>query len=159
MLFRSEELLEAVPFVIGAEYVTKEWIKNVFSKLNDIFAEEIAGYEGTVEMYLTEKNQKLHVPERVFFHLVENKDEEFPFAFLATYATKGEEGRVKHVPLKYALTEYKNEREKLLSLLACLNRAAEVSELVSGFMETGELFHPLKLTSEEIGRASCRERV
>ena len=145
----SEELLEAVPFVIGAEYVTKEWIKNVFSKLNDIFAEEIAGYEGTVEMYLTEKNQKLHVPERVFFHLVENKDEEFPFAFLATYATKGEEGRVKHVPLKYALTEYKNEREKLLSLLACLNRAAEVSELVSGFMETGELFHPLKLTSEE----------
>ncbi len=141
--------MEAVPFVIGAEYVTKEWIKSVFSKLNDIFAEEIAGYEGTVEMYLTEKNQKLHVPERVFFHLVENKDEEFPFAFLATYATKGEEGRVKHVPLKYALTEYKNEREKLLSLLACLNRAAEVSELVSGFMETGELFHPLKLTSEE----------
>ena len=101
------------------------------------------------DAYLTEKNQKLHVPERVFFHLVENKDEEFPFAFLATYATKGEEGRVKHVPLKYALTEYKNEREKLLSLLACLNRAAEVSELVSGFMETGELFHPLKLTSEE----------
>ncbi len=145
----SEELLEAVPFVIGAEYVTKGWIKRVFSKLNDIFAEEIAGYEGTVEMYLTEKNQKLHVPERVFFHLVENKDEEFPFAFLATYATKGEEGRVKHVPLKYALTEYKNEREKLLSLLTCLNRAAEVSELVSGFMETGELFHPLKLTSEE----------
>ena len=144
-----EELLAAVPFVIGAEYVTEGWIKSVFSKLNDIFAEEIVGYDGTVEMYLTEKNQKLHVPERVFFHLVENKDAEFPFAFLATYATKGEEGRVKHVPLKYALTEYKNEREKLLSLLACLNRAAEVSELVSGFMETGELFHPLKLTSEE----------
>lgn len=144
-----EELLAAVPFVIGAEYVTEGWIKSVFSKLNDIFAEEIVGYDGTVEMYLTEKNQKLHVPERVFFHLVENKDAEFPFAFLATYATKGEEGRVKHVPLKYALTEYENEREKLLSLLACLNRAAEVSELVSGFMETGELFHPLKLTSEE----------
>lgn len=144
-----EELLAAVPFVIGAEYVTKGWIRNVFSKLNDIFAEEIAGYDGTVEMYLTEKNQKLHVPERVFFHLVENKDAEFPFAFLATYATKGEEGKVRHVPLKYALTEYKNEREKLLALLACLNRAAEVSELISGFMESGELFHPLKLTSEE----------
>ena len=144
-----EELLAAVPFVIGAEYVTEGWIKSVFSKLNDIFAEEIVGYDGTVEMYLTEKNQKLHVPERVFFHLVENKDAEFPFAFLATYATKGEEGRVKHVPLKYALTEYENEREKLLSLLACLNRAAEVSELVSGFMESGELFHPLRLTSEE----------
>ena len=38
-----EELLAAVPFVIGAEYVTEGWIKSVFSKLNDIFAEEIAG--------------------------------------------------------------------------------------------------------------------
>ncbi len=122
----SEELLSAVPFVIGAEHVTKGWIKAVFQELNEIFAEEIRAYDGTVEMYLTEKNQALKVPERVFFHLVENKDADFPFAFLATYATKGEDGKVRHVPLKYALTEYQNEREKLLSLLSCLNRAAEV---------------------------------
>lgn len=145
----SEELLSAVPFVIGAEHVTKGWIKAVFQELNEIFAEEIRAYDGTVEMYLTEKNQALKVPERVFFHLVENKDADFPFAFLATYATKGEGGKVRHVPLKYALTEYQNEREKLLSLLSCLNRAAEVSELISGFMENGELFHPLRLTAEE----------
>lgn len=145
----SEELLSAVPFVIGAEHVTKGWIKAVFEKLNEIFAEEIRAYDGTVEMYLTEKNQALKVPERVFFHLVENKDADFPFAFLATYATKGEDGKVRHVPLKYALTEYQNEREKLLSLLSCLNRAAGVSELISGFMENGELFHPLRLTAEE----------
>lgn len=145
----AEELLSAVPFVIGAEHVTKGWLKGAFEKLNEIFAEEISAYDGTVEMYLTEKNQTLKVPERVFFHLVENKDTDFPFAFLATYATKGEDGKVKHVPLKYALTEYQNEREKLLSLLACLNRAAGVSELISGFMESGELFHPLRLTAEE----------
>lgn len=145
----TEELLSAVPFVIGAEYVTKGWLKTTFERLNEIFAEEIISYDGTVEMYFTEKNQKLRVPERVFFHLVENKDEDFPFAFLATYATKGTDGKVKHVPLKYALTEYKNEREKLLALLACLNRAAEVSELISGFMESGELFHPLRLTAAE----------
>ena len=145
----SEELLSAVPFVIGAEHVTKGWIKAVFQELHEIFAEEIRAYDGTVEMYLTEKNQALKVPERVFFHLVENKDADFPFAFLATYATKGEDGKVRHVPLKYALTEYQNEREKLLSLLSCLNRAAEVSELISGFMENGELFHPLRLTAEE----------
>ena len=145
----SEELLSAVPFVIGAEHVTKGWIKAVFQELNEIFAEEIRAYDGTVEMYLTEKNQALKVPERVFFHLVENKDADFPFAFLATYATKGEDGKVRHVPLKYALTEYQNEREKPLSLLSCLNRAAEVSELISGFMENGELFHPLRLTAEE----------
>lgn len=145
----AEQLAQAVPFVIGAEYITEKWLAAVFQKLNDIFSREIRDYDGTVEMYLTEKNQHLHVPERIFFHLVENKEEDFPFAFLATYATRGTDGKVRHVPLKYALTEYKNEREKLLTLLACLNRAAEVSELISGFVENGEMFHPLRLTAEE----------
>lgn len=145
-----EELLWTVPFVIGAEHITKKWLRQVFRKLQAIFSEEITDYDGTVEMYLTEKNQKLRVPERVFFHLVENKkDPDYPFAFLATYATKGENGKIRHVPLKYALTEYQNERSKLLTLLACLNRAAEVSELIGGFMDSGELFHPLKITSQE----------
>ncbi len=145
----TESLLKAVPFAIGAEYVTESWIRTVFQKLTAIFSSEIAAYPGTVEMYLTEKNQHLHVPERIFFHLVEYRNEDFPFAFLATYATKGGDGRVKHVPLKYALTEYKNEREKLMTLLACLNRAAEVSPLIGSFMENGEMFHPLRLTSQE----------
>lgn len=142
-------LIQAVPFVIGAEYITEKWLAAVFRKLNEIFSKEISEYDGTVEMYLTEKNQHLHVPERIFFHLVESKEEDFPFAFLATYATRGEDGKVRHVPLKYALTEYKNEREKLLTLLSCLNRAAEVSDLISGFVENGEMFHPLRLTTEE----------
>ncbi len=145
----AEELLWAVPFAIGAEHITKKWLRDVFRKLQAIFSQEIADYDGTVEMYLTEKNQELRVPERVFFHLVENKDPDFPFAFLATYATKGEHGKIRHVPLKYALTEYQNDRSKLLALLSCLNRAAEVSELIGGFMDSGELFHPLKLTPQE----------
>lgn len=145
----ADRLIRAAPFAIGAEHITKKWLAGVFGKLNQIFSREIGEYDGTVEMYLTEKNQQLHVPERIFFHLVEHKDDDFPFAFLATYATRGEDGKVRHVPLKYALTEYKNEREKLLALLACLNRAAEVSELLSGFVENGEMFHPLRLTADE----------
>ena len=145
----SEELLQEIPFGIGTEFIDEKWLRKVFARLQEIFAEEIKGYDGTVEMYFTEKNQKLHVPERIFFHLVENKDPNFPFAFLATYATKGEDGKVKHVPLKYALTEYGNDRQKLLELLSCLNRAAEVSDLIAGFMQSGELFHPLRLTADE----------
>lgn len=142
-------LLRAVPFAIGAEYITDLWLTGIFQKLVAIYAQEIKAYDGTVAMYLTEQSQRLRVPERIFFHLVENKDAEFPFAFLATYATTDTDGRVRHVPLQYALTEYKNEREKLLNLLSCLNRAAEVSDLISSFMENGEMFHPLKLTAEE----------
>ena len=142
-------LLQAVPFAIGAEHINEDWLKNIFRKLNAVYAREIAGYDGTVSLYLTEQSQRLRVPERIFFHLVENKEERFPFAFLATYATTDGEGKVRHVPLQYALTEYKNDRERLLKLLSCLNRAAEVSDLIGSFMENGEMFHPLKLTAEE----------
>lgn len=147
----AEELLRAVPFVIGSEYVTVKWLEGIFRKLQAVFAEEIVSYDGTVAIYLAEQNQDLHVPERVFFHLVENKEDtqDYPFAFLATYATKDSAGKVRHMPLKYALTEYKNDRSRLLSLLSCLNRAAEVSDLIAGFMESGELFHTLRLTADE----------
>jgi len=144
-----ELLLDSVPFVLGAEFVTRTWIKRQYRKLLAVFSKQIKSYTGRVSLYFAEKNQKLHVPERVFFHLVENSEGEFPFAFLATYATKGDGGRVRHVPLQYALTEYRDERSKLLELSSCLNKAAEVSALIGRFMESGELFHPLGLTAEE----------
>lgn len=144
-----ERLMKSVPFVLGSEFVTEVWIRKQYRKLRDVFRRQIGSYFGTVSLYFAEKSQKLHVPERIFFHLVESKDEEYPFAFLATYATRAENGRVKHVPLQYALTEYRDDRSKLLELLSCLNRAAEVSGLISGFVDSGELFHPLRLTAEE----------
>lgn len=145
----KERLLEEVPFALGTEHVTETWLEHVLKELNQVFQKEMTGYDGTVALYLEEKNQKLHVPERIFFHLVENKEVDYPFAFMATYASQQADGKVVHMPLKYALTEYKQEREKLLKLLSCLNKAAEVSELISGFMETGEMFHPLRLNSKE----------
>jgi len=143
------QLLRAVPFATGSEYIDRAWLERAFERLREIFSWEIGAYGGTVAFYLAEQNQRLRVPERVFFHLVESKDADFPFAFLATYATRGENGQVTHVPLQYALTEYGGSRDKLLQLLACLNRAAELSPLIGAFMETGELFHPLRLTAEE----------
>jgi len=142
-------LLRAVPFATGSEYIDRAWLERAFERLKEVFSREIRVCDGTVAFYLAEQNQRLRVPERVFFHLVESKDREFPFAFLATYATRGESGQVTHVPLQYALTEYGGDRGKLLELLACLNRAAELSPLIGAFMETGELFHPLRLTAEE----------
>lgn len=144
-----ESLLSAVPFALGAEHITEKWLQRQCDGLNEVFAREMGAYSGTVALYLAERSQNLRVPERVFFHLVENKDDEYPFAFLATYATRDEKGTVRHMPLQYALTEYRTQREKLLELLSCLNRAAEVSGLVAEFMESGEMFHMLRLTAAE----------
>lgn len=144
-----EQLLRALPFALGAEYVDARWLKKMMQGLNKVFSREIADYDGTVALYLEEKRQDLHVPERVFFHLVESRRTDSPFAFLATYASRSGNGKIEHYPLQYALTEYADDRKKLLELLSCLNKAAEVSRLVSEFMENGELFHPLQLTAEE----------
>ena len=144
-----ERLLNSVPFTLGAEYVNGHWLKEAFGQLQAVYAKEIAYYGGTVALYLADKSQNLKVPERIFFHLVESKEDDYPFAFLATYATKDANDKVRHMPLAYALTEYQTDRGKLLQLLSCLNRVSEVSPLIEEFVEKGELFHPLRLTADE----------
>lgn len=146
----AENLLSSLPFAPGSENVNAEWLQILWTKLNSCFSYEIKNYAGAVALYLAEKDEHLKVAERIFFHLVENKnDEDYPFSFLATYSTKDEKGSIKHAPLKYALTEYKNDRDKILELLSCLNRAAEVSKLIGEFTASGEMFHPLRLTTDE----------
>ena len=149
-----QKLNEAVPFAIGAEFIDRNWAERQFSELLSVFRREIRGFDGSVALYLADRSQNLHVPERVFFHLVENDGAgedsgQFPFAFLATYATQEPSGKVRHMPLQYALTEYRTDRTRLVSLLSCLSRAAEVSPLIDSFMQSGELFHPLRLTAAE----------
>lgn len=144
------KLRKAVPFAIGSEHIDKEWMQRLFDHLTGVFSEEIAQYEGSVQLYLAEKSQHLQVAQRIFFHLVDHPDDkEYPFAFLATYATKDSAGHVRHMPLKHALVEYQNDRVKLIGLLSCLNKAAELSDLISHFMETGEMFHPIGLRVDE----------
>ena len=148
-------LAECVPFSVGSEFVDSEWIENIVRKLLKVFKSEIAEYDGTVEKYFSEKTQSLHTPERIFFHLVENKAKteqeqiDFPFAFIATYAVQNPDKTVTHKPLKFALSEYKENQDKLLALLACLNKAADVSKFIDEIVESGEIFHTLKLTPQE----------
>ena len=146
----ADRILYLVPFGIGTENITPSWIRGVFEGLNEAFSRELCAWQETVAMFLTEHSQNLRVPEQIFFHLVENKDDpDHLFAFLATYSTRDARGKVRHMPLSYALTEYREDRKKLLDLLSCLNRASEVSPLIASFTESGEMFHPLRLTSDE----------
>lgn len=145
------ELLLATPFVPGVERVDHEWLDRWFGLLLERFRTDIAAWEGTVEQYVASRTQDLRVPGRIFFHLVENPrdaDGGYPFAFVATYAAECD-GNVRHLPLRYALEEYEHDQRKLLSLISGLTAAGEASELIAGFMETGELFHPLRMTDDE----------
>ncbi len=150
-----ERLLLALPFAPGAEHVDAAWVQGVYDGLHAIFKAEVDSWEGTVASYIAERTQDLRVAGRIFFHLVDNPkgtEAGFPFAFVATYATKDDAGKVVHLPLRYALTEYEHDQRKLLGLLGGLGAAVEASELVSELMESGELFHPLQLDADDAYR-------
>lgn len=145
-----EHLLQRAPYLKGTEYLTHAWVKKAWEALNQAFGKMIKSYKGSVKAYFETYNPNVHLVGRVFFHLVESKKEEYPFAFLATYAADvSANGKSKHLPLKNALEDYGENSGKLLELLSTVNKASENSAFISELVDSGELFHPLSLTAEE----------
>jgi hypothetical protein len=85
---------------------------------------------------------------RVHFNVAENrKDPDAPFAFLATYTTRlSAQAKAQHLPLGQALREYAGaaNKERLLSLLVPVQRAAEACPWLKAMVDAGEIFHPLR---------------
>ncbi|MHC6180999.1 DEAD/DEAH box helicase [Clostridium sp. JNZ X4-2] len=147
-----DEIKNRVPFAIGIEFINDKWIFSIWEKIIDVYKRQISNYNGTVKDFLIERNTNINIVGRVFFHLVENKQEDYPFAFLATYSTENKTAglhKAKHMPLKNALLEYKEDKEKLLQLMSTISKAADKSSFISELMESGELFSPLKFSRKE----------
>ncbi|MCL2167363.1 MAG: SNF2 helicase-associated domain-containing protein, partial [Clostridiales bacterium] len=146
----NSALLQRRPYVIGAEYVDKDWLSGLWDNLGDAFASELEAFSGSVAQYLLTYNSHINVAGRVFFHLVENnKTPSHPFAFLATYSRRAKHNKAEHVPLRDALLEYRDNQPLLLQLLSTVSRAAEASNFISVLVESGELFSLLRFTAEE----------
>ncbi|WP_373498873.1 DEAD/DEAH box helicase [Desulfococcus sp.] len=142
--------LESAPLMTGSEYLNMARLEGTWQWLNHVFRHAVKGYPGTVAAFINTYSPDIHLVGRVFFHLVENKKGELPFAFLATYSTGlNEAGASKHLPLKHALREYADQSDKLLELLATVHAAARRSALVADLIESGELFHPLAWSARE----------
>jgi len=146
----NQNIINAAPFMNGLKYLDSQWIDNIWEKLLEVFREEIRDYRGSVAEYFASLNPIVHVMGRVFFHLVENKNGDYPFAFMATYSSKvSSDGRSKHLPLKNALIEYRDDHKKLLELLSTVSKAAAKSTFVRELQDSGDIFHPIGLTSDE----------
>jgi len=143
-------IVESAPLMTGSEYLSPDLLMSVWERMSRAFSAAIKSYKGTVDEFIRAYGPDVHLVGRVFFHLVENKTGEQPFAFLATYSTRlNKEGKSKHLPLKYALQEYGKDSRKLLELLSTVHIAARQSALIEEILETGELFHPLEWTPKE----------
>ena len=144
------------PPMRGLEYLTAEVLAAWWEELDALVRGEARGHPEGLAGYLREKNPLWRLVGRVTFHLAENKrDPDYPFAFMASYASRlSAQGRVQHLPLGRALEEYAGarNREKLLALLTPIQRAAERSPVAKELVETGEVYHPLAWTPREAYR-------
>ncbi|OIO73336.1 MAG: ATP-dependent helicase [Elusimicrobia bacterium CG1_02_37_114] len=145
-----DDFLSRLPFMVGAEYITPAFLETIWLKLNTAFRDKVKTYKGSVDELIKTLSPDVHLAGRVYFHLVESKKEDLPFAFLATYSTGlNEQGKSKHVPLKHALMEYGKNSKKLLELLSTVYLAARESRIVAELIENGEIFHPIALSAKD----------
>jgi non-specific serine/threonine protein kinase len=138
----------AAPPMTGAEYLTASVLADLWRGMDAAFEVELVEAKLPVQEFLKSRHPAWNLVGRVHFNLAENrKDEEAPFAFLATYTTRlSAQAKAQHLPLGKALQEYAGakNRERLLSLLMPVQRAAEQCAWLKAMVDAGEIFHPLR---------------
>lgn len=148
-----EWLVLGAPAMTGAEYLTAAVLHALWQEMDVAFRLELSESRCGVQEFLKSRNPAWNLVGRVHFNLAENrKDEEAPFAFLATYTTRlSAHAKAQHLPLGQALREYAGAANKgrLLSLLLPVQRAAESSPWLKVMVDTGEIFHPLRWKPNE----------
>jgi hypothetical protein len=153
------------PMMTGAEYITADVLLALWRALGEAIGAAVDDAGGDLQSWLKSLNPAWNLVGRVHFNLAENKaDPDRPFAFMATYTTRlTAQARAQHVPLGQALAEYAgaDNRDKLLSLLAPVQRAAETCAWLGPMIDAGEIFHPLRWRAREaadlLGSAAALE--
>ena len=146
-------LATAAPVMPGAEYLTADVLISLWAEIGAAFLGELAEAKVTVQEFLKSLHPAWNVVGKVHFNLAENrKDEVAPFAFLATYTHRlSAHGKAQHLPLGQALRDYAGSasKEKLLSLLLPVQRAAESCAWLKQMVDAGEIFHPLRWSPQD----------
>ncbi len=148
-----DKMAAAAPPMTGAEYLSAAVLTGLWRDMDAAFDAELAKAKVSVQEFLKSRHPAWNLVGRVHFNLAENrKDEDAPFAFLATYTTRlSAEAKAQHLPLGKALQEYAGakNRERLLSLLLPVQRAAEQCGWLKTMVVGGEIFHPLRWSPQQ----------
>ena len=137
-------LVLGVPPMKGSEFLSPEILLQLWRELDAHAQAEIASQGGSLEAFF--RGTVWHQVGRVTLHLAENKrDEERPFAFLATYTSGvATTSRVQHLPLGRAVEEYSGVQNKaaLLKLFQPVQAASVQSVLLKELVDSGRIYHP-----------------
>ena len=135
----TKSLITSAPQMQGGEYLSALTLQEIRSSLDSWVCAQIKA-TGGLDALLAKKAPQWHQVGRVCFHLAENKsDPDFPFAFMATYASElSEQGRIRHQPLSRALQEYAGAKNKkaLIHLLSPVQLATATSTMIKELVDT-----------------------
>jgi superfamily II DNA or RNA helicase len=147
------QLVLGTPVMTGAEYLTPAVLLALWQEMDRAFRLELSESKCGIQEFLKCRNPAWNLIGRVHFNLAENrKDEEAPFAFLATYTTRlSAHAKAQHLPLGQALRQYAGiaNKGRLLSLLLPVQRAAEACPWLKTMVDAGAIFHPLRWQPNE----------
>ena len=148
-------IASAPPFR-GLEYLDASVLRDTWFEMVAVVRGRAGKAAGGLAEVLAAVEPRLHLLGRVTFHLAENRrDEQRPFAFLATYAHRpAAKAAVQHLPLAKAIEESADRRDqaKLAELLTPVRAAADRSELVREWLESRAIFTPRAITIAEAHR-------
>ena len=148
-----DPLVLAPPVMTGAEYLSASVLEQLWTDIDGAFRMELSESDFSIEGLLKSKHPAWNSVGRVHFNLAENrKDEESPFAFLATYTDRlSSKAKPQHIPLGHALSDYAGtaNRARLLSLLQPVQRASEHCGWLRQLVDRGEVYHPLRWSAGE----------
>ena len=148
-----EQLALAAPLMTGAEYMSAESLAALWRAMNAALGAELQEVGVGVQDFLKRRHPAWNLVGRVHFNLAENRnDEQAPFAFLATYTTRlAANARAQHVPLGQALRDYAGaaNRDRLLSLLMPVQRAAERCPWLKAMVDGGDIYRPLRWSPQD----------
>ncbi len=148
-----EALVADAPPMTGVEYLTPQALRALWAELDAALRDELKQSKQPLQDFLKGLHPAWNLVGRVHFNLAENrKDEDAPFAFLATYTTRlSAHAKAQHLPLAQALREYADAKNqaRLLSLLVPVQRAAEHCAWLRAMVDAGEIFHPLRWSAAE----------
>ena len=146
-------LVDGAPPMQGGEYLTVCVLADLWQAMNTALSTELADSRQPIGDFLKLRSPSWRLVGRVHFNLAENrKDESAPFAFMATYTTRLTTAeQAQHLPLGRALKEYAGaaNKDRLLSLLLPVQKAAEACGWLKAMVDAGEIYHPLRWTPAE----------
>lgn len=148
----------SAPPMSGGEYLNEQVLAGIWHSL-DSWVHKAIDKEASLESFINKSASGWNRVGRVSFHLAENpKDENKPFAFMATFTTGlGAGGKVKHVPLGKALQTYAGleNKQALVRLLAPVQAAAKKCSWVGKMVESKEIYRPLAWPADKAYQMLC----